>query len=114
MDELINDVGQSDKLAAPTRTTIVTFLGDHRALLERLGAEVTQQFFEALYLQGAPTAWEVLVAKLGPDEVLTLLKQTRVEMKQATAQRAQTIAQFHAFAEELGVAALRVLTQMIL
>ena len=114
LDVLIEEVERSEKLGGPTRETVVVFMTEHRALLERLGAQATKEFFEALYLQGAGNAWEVLAAKLGPEDVLSLLGQTRGEMKQAVAQRAQAMAQFHAFAEDLGVMALRVLTRLVL
>jgi len=114
LDDLLEEIGQSQKLDDATKQTVVTFLTANRDFLERLGPQVSGAFFETLYLHGAPQAWETLVGELGQPELLALLRQTAPEMDQAIDRRAQAVARFHEFADSLGLAVLRIITQLLL
>jgi len=113
IDDVIAAVGSSSELGTATKAVVTDFLGSNRGLLERMGADAVGEFLQVLHLQGAGQAWETLVAKMGEEDLLGVLKETGPELDEAVDRRGRLIADLEAFAEAAGTAALRIVGPMI-
>ena len=114
VDVILNGVARDPKVTPAKQQAVAAFLTEHRVLLEGIGDEASQEFFQMLYLHGAPQAWDSLLAHLDGEALLKLLAQTGLEMESAIARRAAAIEKFEQFALSVGETVLSLLTRVAL
>lgn len=113
-DDLLTAVSQSSNLNPQAKTLAHNFLTTQRPLLEPLGTQSLNDFFQALQAGGGPDALALLATHLDESALLSLLEQTGNEMRAAIDRRAATIERFNAFVDTLGQTALQLVSRLIL